>query len=200
MALATLPYYHHWLLSKRSRYPDSSLSMPSSHPVLVVQAWLAQLLTTIVCHSAFTFLTRQSTTLCQNIKFQLLHYFFLFPIHTDHLLKSYLNTNIHVTIKNQKSRCSRRKKVSILILDMPLINHLIWLQALYTLLCLAIQWTANCKIMSMIFSTFKILWFLRQNKDKTTKKKANRKEVTNTQSVKVSLRNEDLSWALMTKN
>lgn len=34
--------------------------------------------------------------------------------------------------------------------------------------------------MSMIFSTIKILWFLNQNKDKTTKKKANRKDVTKT--------------------
>lgn len=54
--------------------------------------------------------------------------------------------------------------------------------------------------MSMIFSTIKILRFLSQNKDKTTKKKANRKDVTKTQLVKVSLRNENLSLALMTKN
>lgn len=36
--------------------------------------------------------------------------------------------------------------------------------------------------MSMIFPIFKILWFLRQNKNKTTKKKANRNEVIKIQS------------------
>lgn len=76
--------------------------------------------------------TRQSITLCQNIKIQLWHYFFLFQftlvVFSNPTFN--LNTNIHVTIKNQKSRCSRRVKVSILVPDMPLTNHLMWLQAL----------------------------------------------------------------------